>query len=549
MKKKNCILYIRVSTDEQADKGYSQRHQEDILKKYCLMKDYNIVGIFKEDHSAKTFERPEFNKILDVLKKKNHQVDLLLFTKWDRFSRNAGDAYAMISKLNKIGVEPQGIEQPLDLSVPENKMMLAFYLAAPEVENDRRSLNVLDGMRRAKKDGRYVGSAPKGYTNGRDEQGRAILVPNKDGEYVQKAFEWLESGVHNSAQVRSMIEKEFNVKFSKSNFHRLIRNPLYAGLIPISAYKDEPEQLKKGIHEPLITEQMFWNVQDILDNRTRNFPTKQRKQREEFPLRSILQCKVCNGNLTGSRSRGKKGVLYNYYHCQHGCKERIKAEIVNDEMEKLLNNFKFKVEVIETYEEILKAELKDAQKNKFNHLIEIEKEINQFQDRISKALQLMLDGDIAPDEYKTIKVNYENKVDELTRKKLNKSISTNDLMDQVDFVFGILKNLGNYYKTAPIETKKFLLCSIFSDKLVFEENHYRTPIFNEVINLILNDDKGLGENKKGTKNNNNSSSLLVPRAGIEPALQWNWILNPARLPIPPPGLVFNLPRLDKRVQS
>jgi site-specific DNA recombinase len=52
------------------------------------------------------------------------------FTKWDRFSRNAGDAYQMINILRKVGVEPQAIEQPLDLSVPENKMMLAFYLAA-----------------------------------------------------------------------------------------------------------------------------------------------------------------------------------------------------------------------------------------------------------------------------------------------------------------------------------------------------------------------------------------------------------------------------------
>ena len=60
--------------------------------------------------------------------------------KWDRFSRNAGDAYQMINILRKLGVEPQAIEQPLDLSVPENKMMLAFYLAAPEVENDIRAL-------------------------------------------------------------------------------------------------------------------------------------------------------------------------------------------------------------------------------------------------------------------------------------------------------------------------------------------------------------------------------------------------------------------------
>ncbi len=59
----------------------------------------------------------------------------------------------MISTLRRLGVEPQGVEQPLDLSIPENKIMLAFYLAAPEVENDRRALNVFHGMRRAKKRG------------------------------------------------------------------------------------------------------------------------------------------------------------------------------------------------------------------------------------------------------------------------------------------------------------------------------------------------------------------------------------------------------------
>ncbi len=48
-----------------------------------------------------------------------------------------------------LSVQPsrQAIEQPLDLSIPENKMMLAFYLAAPEVENDRGALDVFFGMR------------------------------------------------------------------------------------------------------------------------------------------------------------------------------------------------------------------------------------------------------------------------------------------------------------------------------------------------------------------------------------------------------------------
>ncbi|WP_197272002.1 recombinase family protein [Lascolabacillus massiliensis] len=88
-------LYIRVSTDEQADKGYSQRDQEDRLRKYCELKSISIRNIYVEDHSAKSFNRPEWQKYLSNLRKlKNSKVGtLLLFTKWDRFSRNAGDAY------------------------------------------------------------------------------------------------------------------------------------------------------------------------------------------------------------------------------------------------------------------------------------------------------------------------------------------------------------------------------------------------------------------------------------------------------------------------
>ncbi|HYD90614.1 MAG TPA: recombinase family protein, partial [Flavobacterium sp.] len=144
-------LYIRVSTDEQADKGYSQRSQEETLRRYCEINSIRVRKVIYEDHSAKTFNRPEWGKLLAELKKHKGKSDLILFTKWDRFSRNAGDAYQMISTLRRLGVEPQAVEQPLDLSIPENKMMLAFYLAAPEVENDRRALNVIYGMRRAKK--------------------------------------------------------------------------------------------------------------------------------------------------------------------------------------------------------------------------------------------------------------------------------------------------------------------------------------------------------------------------------------------------------------
>jgi site-specific DNA recombinase len=204
-------LYIRVSTDEQADKGYSQRDQEERLKKHCENNKIKIRKIIFEDHSAKTFNRPKWNDLLLDLKKKKGIVDFILFSKWDRFSRNAGDAYQMINTLRKLGVEPQAIEQPLDLTVLENKLMLAFYLAAPEVENDRRALNVLLGMRKAKKEGRWMGSAPVGYANKITESGKKYIAPKEPEASTMKwVFETIAEDQFNVEQIWKKAKKKGN---------------------------------------------------------------------------------------------------------------------------------------------------------------------------------------------------------------------------------------------------------------------------------------------------------------------------------------------------
>ncbi|SEA58320.1 recombinase family protein [Pedobacter hartonius] len=153
-------LYIRVSTDEQADKGFSERDQEERLRTHCTRNNIQIGKVLIEDYSAKTFDRPEWKKIMTELKRtKGKNCDYIMFTKWDRFSRNTADAYGMINSLMLLKIEPVAIEQPLDLSVPESKIILAVYLSMPEVENDRRALNIFYGMRKGRKEGRWMGKA------------------------------------------------------------------------------------------------------------------------------------------------------------------------------------------------------------------------------------------------------------------------------------------------------------------------------------------------------------------------------------------------------
>ncbi|WP_118975913.1 recombinase family protein [Taibaiella koreensis] len=152
---KTAYLYIRVSTDEQAIKGYSQRSQLDRLTRYCIVRDVSIWDTIFEDYSAKTFNRPGWLAMMARIRRnKRSRPNLILFTKWDRFSRNAGDAYYMITQLRNLDIQPQAIDQELDFAVPENKIILGVYLATSEAENDRRSLNVKQGIHKAKKEGR-----------------------------------------------------------------------------------------------------------------------------------------------------------------------------------------------------------------------------------------------------------------------------------------------------------------------------------------------------------------------------------------------------------
>ena len=55
-----AILYVRVSTDEQAEKGYSQRDQEERLRNWCKHNSVEVVDVILEDHSAKKFVRPKW---------------------------------------------------------------------------------------------------------------------------------------------------------------------------------------------------------------------------------------------------------------------------------------------------------------------------------------------------------------------------------------------------------------------------------------------------------------------------------------------------------
>ncbi len=510
---KNVILYVRVSTDEQAGRGYSLRDQEQKLLNYCQNNNFNVLHIFREDYSAKTFKRPEFKKLLEYCKKNKKDVHQLIFIKWDRFSRNTAESYQMIGLFNQLAIQVNAIEQPLDLNIPEQGLMLAMYLSMPEVENQRRSLNVISGMRRAFKEGRYVGGAPKGYDNGRDAAKKPILIPNDDAKYIQEAFELMATGNYQRIEIFNQLKLK-GFKSSKSVFANILNNHLYYGGVFLKAYKDEKESIIEGIHEPIITKALFDKVQQVINNRRRGKKHLPKTFNEKFPLKGFLRCPICDKQLTASTSKGRT-EYYNYYHCVSPCKGRYTSEEVHDMVNTFLSDITFDKQFQELYFEIIKEKLIEDTKQKALGAKHYEN-LNSIEDKLIKLQDLYIDGDMDKAGYESAKQRYENILAELKSKEAT-SEDSKKLIELYNRATKKFIGIDIQYNNSNLEQKRKIIGSIFEKNIQFENKKVRTTNLNPILNEITSINKGLEGIKKKDLTKKIVKSSMVIAEGFEPS--------------------------------
>lgn len=513
---KKAAIMSRVSSDEQAQ-GYSLDSQMDHLKKYCEQRNIEIVYEFKEDYSAKTFNRPAFQKFLKLAKSNKGFVDCLLFISWDRFSRNTTDAYVMIRTLKGLGIESQATSQPIDFSIPESKFLLAYYLTFPEVDNDRRSIKIKDGIRAAWKAGRWTSTAPKGYLNSRDEYKKPLLIPNpKLAPAILKMFELAETGM---PQYRIRYEvKEMGLKYSRNGMAIALRNAIYMGKIVIPADEDHPTtEVVDAVHEALVPPDLFYRVQDVINRKAnRKITPKNTKIRPEFPLRGLLLCNNCGALMTASASTGKMGVKFFYYHCNDCRMQRIPAKLVNDELEQILELFSFKSNATELFNIVLNDYLGETKSKSLAEIKRAENEIDILNKRLENLQLLFIDGNISNEEYSKLKLKFTSELDRLNNSIYGSKNSSMEITESLKNSINLFKNLPSALKSMELEDRFQILSSIFPEKLKFDGKNCRTPKINQALALLLSVDKGSRGNKKRDKLKNLGLSLQVDPQGFEP---------------------------------
>jgi DNA invertase Pin-like site-specific DNA recombinase len=475
---KKAVLYVRVSTDEQAKLGYSLGHQEAVLSKFCEFKGYHVVTIYKEDHSAKNFDRPEFKKLLQYCKSNKRDVDYILVTKWDRFSRNQRDALQEIKRFSDMDIEINAAEQWIDFSIPHNKMMLSIYLTIPEIDNDVRGINTRMGMRRSLKEGRWTGGAPIGYSNERDHLKKPILIPDERAILVREAFELFATGLYDKQELKRIMSKK-GLKLSKSQFPKLLENIIYSGKISVPAFKDEDAQIVQGLHESIVSEMLFDKVQRLLKSNQ-----KQRKLYEkindETPLRALLTCSRCGGKLTSSASKGRN-QYYNYYHCRGKCPERIPAEHAHAALLNYFDNVAVKPEVAKLYLEVMGSIFKNNESDREQQIKKHKENAVHAEKKLASLEEKYILNEIERDSYSFMKPKFKEEL-QAAKSKIEElqGVETN-YSKYLKSAVNLIQNLPIYYGKATVNNKQKLIGSIFPENLIIENGECRTTRENHVI--------------------------------------------------------------------
>lgn len=291
---KITAIYVRVSTDAQAEEGYSIDAQKEQLQAYCIAKGWKNHEFYVDGGwSGSNIERPEMNRLIDQIKK--GVVERCLVYKLDRLSRSQKDVLYLIEDVfMPHSVDFISLTENIDTSTPMGRAMIGILAAFAQLERENIMMRTRMGMKERVKQGLWMGGGriPFGYDYDKDQ---GILVPNQDADTVKKIYKLYLEGY--SAQT---IANMLGLTYEKLVMQILTRK----SNIGIITYNGEEYQ---GKHEPIITEDEFYRAQQEIMNRS-----KQKTSCSDHLLTGLIRCGKCGAKMRYQKwsKKGAKIVCY-----------------------------------------------------------------------------------------------------------------------------------------------------------------------------------------------------------------------------------------------
>lgn len=313
--------YIRVSTDEQADKGNSLSEQQERLAAYCKAMGWPDPAFYIDDgYSAKNLNRPAIRRLLEDVRQ--NKINIVLTSKLDRFCRNLLDLLQIIELFNAHNCSYVSASESFDTSTAVGRMTLQLLGTFAEFERERISERVKDNMLSlAKNTNRAITQPCYGY----DIIDGQYVINEQEAQYVRLMFDLAEQGHGHRMIAKILNDRGASTKRGKMwdqvNVKRLMRTETIAGIMVYNkreckkgkiVERDKSEWIiKENNHPAIIPIERFEKVNEIMRARSR---ARKHADSETYLLTGLVKCKHCRKNMKGCTSRHRtKYNEYTYY--------------------------------------------------------------------------------------------------------------------------------------------------------------------------------------------------------------------------------------------
>lgn len=333
---KRAVGYVRVSTAEQAEYGYSVEAQKLQIENYCTQHGYELVGIYADNGiSGKNMSsRPELIRM--IKDSKNSIFETVIVWRLNRISRKQIDTLNILSELFEYNIGFKSCTENFDIDSPTGKLLFQIMGGINEFERNSIVENVKMGMNQRAREGEWNGGIILGYDtvkvqgrNMKDIKSHLAINPN-EAPIVKEIFELYASGKGLKAIVNHINHKGYRTKkgnpFNVNGVRDILLNPTYVGKIRFNVRQNWSEKRRKGLnpnpiivkgnHDAIISEELWDKVSQI-------HKSKSGRQKKvyygSFPLTGLLKCPMCGASMVAhhtSRIR-KDGSKYTarYYVC------------------------------------------------------------------------------------------------------------------------------------------------------------------------------------------------------------------------------------------
>lgn len=380
--------YARVSHEEQKRFGFSVSAQTDKIRKWCEEKGHHLVDLFiDEGFTAGNMKRPRLQEMLESL----DGLDVIAFTRLDRFSRNVLEANRMLEMLQKNGVALISIEEDdIDTTSADGMFMFQLKVSLAERELKKGSERIRSVFDYKVKEGQVIsGSTPPGYMVATVDGVKRMVQDPAEAPWILATFDHFATYQSIYSTMVTMNEKFGHLR-SYQVYNRLLKNPIYTG-----AHRGNP-----NFTEPYISQAQFDFHQELISRNVRV-----RKKRSVFLFTGLIFCPLCGSSCAGMYKKDATyGYVYHYYRCQ---KRHVQKRC---DFSRSFNEANVEAWLLENVERLMAEFVADVSKVQNTSPDTSARRIRAIRDEIENLNYIFMKGRISAEKYDQFCVDLEQEL-------------------------------------------------------------------------------------------------------------------------------------------